>query len=31
VAEHSSMVAAITLAARLARTDESGSLVMNAE
>jgi 4-hydroxythreonine-4-phosphate dehydrogenase len=31
VAEHSSMVAAITLAARLARADESGSLVMSAE
>ena len=31
VAEHSSMVAAITLAARLARADESGRLVMNAE
>ena len=31
VAEHSSMVAAIKLAAHLARADESGSLVMNAE
>ena len=31
VAEHSSMVAAIKLAAHLARTDESGSLVVNAE
>ena len=30
VAEHSSMVAAITLAARLARADESNELVMNA-
>ncbi len=31
LAEHSSMVAAITLAARLARADESNELVMNAE
>ena len=31
LAEHSSMVAAITLAARLARADESNELVLSAE